>query len=119
MPVVISASHPSPSRRIPLHVHGSSRYYYDLGCEDALCKAKAASCQAGVRTKRRAERVLIDGRMIHPRLADIDTDAPARHGTVYGRYGYGCQCAFCEDAATPRLPRLPARLADPDLEMTG
>jgi hypothetical protein len=33
--------------------------------------------------------------MIHPRLAPVDTDVPARHGTVYARYGYGCECADC------------------------
>jgi len=40
--------------------------------------------------------------MIHPRLADIDTDAPARHGTVYGRYGYGYYSGTKRGEGEPR-----------------
>ena len=42
-----------------------------------------------IRRRRLAERVLIDGRLIHPR---------APHGTRGGRSNYGCQCDPCQTA---------------------
>lgn len=98
-------------------MHGSSRYYYDLGCNDLLCKAKAAACQAGVRTRRRARRVRINGLLVSPDLAPVGSDVPARHGTVYGRRGFGCKCADCKCAVN--LPNLPARLNTVPLETSN
>jgi hypothetical protein len=116
-----SRTQPSPSRQtlesIPLHTHGISRYYYDLGCNHHLCKAKAAACQAGVRTRRRARRVRINGLLVSPDLAPVGSDVPARHGTVYGRRGFGCKCLDCRSAVN--LPHLPARLKTIPLESSS
>jgi len=110
----------TPSRHdqepLPSYVCGRSRYYYDQGCRCLLCKAKAAACQASARAKRRTHRDPVDGRWVSHLLAPVDSDKPARHGTVYGRSSYGCECGDCKDATTPRLPKLPARLANLEME---
>ncbi len=38
---------------IPLHVHGSSKYYYDLGCQHPLCLKVASAAKAAYRARRR------------------------------------------------------------------
>ncbi|HEY2089568.1 MAG TPA: hypothetical protein VGH54_26540 [Mycobacterium sp.] len=83
------------------HNHGS-KYQYDLGCGNVLCRAAAAAAKARVRTKHRAERELVDGRWIHPKLAPSDSDKPARHGTMYAVRDFSCECVDCQ----PNLRRL-------------
>ena len=119
--MVRPAAQHTPSRHdhdlLPSYACGRSRYNYDKGCRCLLCKAKVAACQASARAKRRAQRDRIDGRWVSRLLAPVDSDKPARHGTEYGRYAYYCECVACEDA--PRLPKLPAHLPVPSLELTG
>jgi hypothetical protein len=85
-----------PGEYIPVHTHGSSKYYRDLGCLHPLCVAKASMAKAANRARRRAERVKIDGRMVHPDLAAADSDSPRRHGTRYARTTFGCECLQCK-----------------------
>lgn len=47
------------------------------------------SRQQQVRNERRAERILVDGRLIHPR---------AKHGTASSYAHFGCQCKPCTAA---------------------
>jgi hypothetical protein len=49
----------------------------------------SAVSQASLRQRRRAERILIDGRLVHP-------DAP--HGRPVGYRHWGCQCELCSTA---------------------
>jgi hypothetical protein len=91
---------------IPLHVHGSSKHYYNLGCTDLRCIAKASAAKAANRARRRAERVRVDGRMVHPDLAPVDSDSPRRHGTKYARTTFQCECEHCR----PVLAALPGTL---------
>lgn len=81
---------------IPIHPHGLSKYYYDKGCTHPLCLRAAARAKAANRARRRAERVLVDGRWIHPDLAAFDSDSPRRHGTQYARTTFQCQCEHCK-----------------------
>jgi hypothetical protein len=41
----------------------------------------------------RAQRIMVDGVLIHPR---------AKHGTVYGYNRFSCQCRACRDANRER-----------------
>jgi len=73
----------------------------------AILRARGVAVQPGTnapaigersmrRQKRRSQRNLIDGRLVHP-------DAP--HGTDTGYIDYGCQCVPCSAAHAAALER--------------
>lgn len=93
----------SPAEHIPVHTHGTSKYYRDLGCTHPLCIAVASLAMAAYRGRRRAERVRVDEHWEHPGLAAFDSENPRRHGTKYARTGFGCECLYCK----PNLVAVP------------
>lgn len=85
-----------PAEHIPVHVHGTSKYYYNLGCTHPLCVAVAALAKAANRARHRSNRVRVDGHWEHPDLKPFDSDSPRRHGTQYARSTFGCECTYCK-----------------------
>jgi hypothetical protein len=102
-------------RALPEHEHGSSVYWYNLGCCDPACRAKGTEARrksrAAKHARRRPHRFLIDGevqvRMVHPGLHPPNSDKPNRHGTILARKGYRCDCPTCA-AIHPTSRRLEA-----------
>uniref|UniRef100_UPI003F498CFE hypothetical protein n=1 Tax=Pseudonocardia sp. CA-138482 TaxID=3240023 RepID=UPI003F498CFE len=87
-------------------MHGVSRYYYDLGCGHKLCRQKAATAKRATRANHKAARRQVNGRWVHAQLAPADSTAAARHGTVYARATFGCECEECRPPGTLCLPFL-------------
>ncbi len=100
-------------RAIPEHEHGSSVYWYNLGCNDPACRARGTEARqksrAQKQSKRRKGRFIIGGevlvRTFHPDLHPAGSDKPNRHGTVLGRKEYRCDCPLCA-ATHPTSRRL-------------
>ena len=86
---------PGVVAKILNHVFGS-KHYYDQGCRCTDCRKWSCTAKRELRHKRRTERVLVDGVLIHPALHPVDSDEAARHGTAYGRREFACECAPCK-----------------------
>lgn len=69
--------------------HGTPNGYGWHRCRDTCCRNAASARRRRLRRARRAERVLIDGRLVHPK---------APHGTAGGMQNWGCQCDPCRTA---------------------
>jgi len=71
-------------------IHGTTTGYtfYACRCLDCLAASRAASRARQQRL--RAERVEVDGRLVHPR---------APHGTHNGYTSWSCRCPPCTEAA--------------------
>ncbi|MDF2969263.1 MAG: hypothetical protein K0Q93_3041 [Nocardioidaceae bacterium] len=78
---------------------------YRKGCRCDSCKAIHLGEQRAIRQRRRAERVEVDGALVHP---------SAKHGTASG-YGYfACRCPACtrnnrEGVASRKASGVPGR----------
>lgn len=73
----------------PIH-HGRYTTYANGKCRSCVeCKAAHAVKMAALRRSRYAERVIENGRWVHPQ---------ARHGTANGYNHFGCRCEPCEEA---------------------
>lgn len=98
-------AHPDHTEPIPDHEHGSSTHWANLGCTHPKCLAVRNQAKKRNREDRKQARVYIpqvmpDGRTemrwVHPALAPHNSTNPRRHGTVYGRREFGCDCPHCE-----------------------
>ncbi len=69
--------------------HGSASTYANYGCRCMPCVVASRRKHETHRQRRMAERVLIDGRLVHPR---------APHGTTNGYSYYSCRCTACTDS---------------------
>lgn len=69
--------------------HGKYHTYTNHKCKCEPCVTAWRDWSRNLRRRRLAERVLVNGRLIHPR---------APHGTRGGRSNYGCQCLPCRVA---------------------
>jgi hypothetical protein len=76
---------------VPLS-HGSATSY-NRGCPCDLCKAKNTARNTTLRTRRMAQRVLINGRLVAPL-------PPEKHGKQSTYSNWGCRCIPCTDANT-------------------
>lgn len=74
--------------------HGSENGYRNVGCRCQPCRDAHARYQREKVAKRMAERIEIDGRLVHPR---------AEHGRPTSYYNYRCQCRDCTDAAAEQV----------------
>lgn len=64
--------------------------------------AVAYPSQGGLGARRRAQRVLVDGRLVHPE---------ANHGSNYAYTDYFCRCVPCSDAHNVAMAERKARKA--------
>lgn len=83
---------------VPPAPHGKSSGYGSWGCRCELCSefhraTMRSNTQKQHRLNRLAERVSVDGVLIHPN---------AQHGTGTGNKYYGCQCEACFGASAER-----------------
>lgn len=65
--------------------------YVNRKCRCTVCVEDHRAHIAEVRQKRRAERVLVGARLVHPR---------AKHGLCSSYQNYGCRCEPCTAAAS-------------------
>lgn len=70
--------------------HGTATGYVAYGCRCAACGRANTKRALSWRTRRAAERVLVDGRLVHPH-------AP-QHGTRSSYCNYSCRCEPCSEA---------------------
>lgn len=76
-----------------MSAHGTTTTRYDAGCRCGPCREAKRDYIARRRSRLRAERIVVDGHLCHPK---------APHGTRQGRVYYGCECALCGAlASTP------------------
>lgn len=75
--------------------HGEYSTYSNGRCGCQRCKAAFAAKMRSLRQARHAERINVNGRLIHPN---------ATHGTTTGYVYYGCQCEACTIANRHRRP---------------
>lgn len=98
--------------------HGATAYR-DRGCRCDTCREAHAEKQRGGTERRRASRVLVDGRLVAPLPAE-------KHGRWSTYVNYSCRCDPCVQAgsavnarnnAARRAAREPVRLGEllPDL----
>jgi hypothetical protein len=80
--------------------HGTTNGYGNRRCRCGPCKDAHRVAKQGVRAERYAERVLVDGLLIHP---------AATHGRFASYTNYGCRCVPCTRDATAHHARLRAR----------
>jgi len=78
--------------------HGSDAEY-GAGCRCEYCCQAHRVYNAELRAKRMAERVLVNGRLVHPK---------PKHGTTNGYFHYGCRCVDCTAARTAAQKRVAA-----------
>lgn len=74
------------------HVPSESRYNHGCSCDG--CRAAHTRYKRAQRWEHMAERVLVDGHLIHP---------SAPHGTRNGYGFYGCRCSSCRAINTQTL----------------
>ncbi len=99
----------APLGSMPDHKPGDPSAYAH-GCRrHHACRYAHAQWKQKKRDERRAERInipqvlpdgkTVENRWVHPALAPADTPGtPARHGTVYGRAEFACDCPPCRTA---------------------
>jgi len=90
--------------RVPIP-HGTVTGYTYHRCRCAPCAEASAAANRDRDLRRMAERVVVDGRLVHP-------DAP--HGTMTGHRRFGCRCEHCARAEVRARRPLEAVQADPD-----
>ncbi|MCZ4557939.1 hypothetical protein O4215_20470 [Rhodococcus maanshanensis] len=73
----------------PTLEHGTYSTYTNHGCTCAACTTANARYHGNQRSRRRAERITIDGRLTHP---------TCKHGTASSYSNYCCRCEPCTDA---------------------
>jgi hypothetical protein len=83
---------------------------YTSGCRCTECKAAMAAYQRSYKAHKLAERVLVDGFLMHPR---------APHGTSGGHSNWGCSCAPCREAWAAECRRMKANRAAKSFEFEG
>ncbi len=81
------------------HNPSHSRYVHGCPCDE--CRAAHAKYKRGKLWERMNERVLVDGRLVHPR---------APHGTRSGYQNWGCRCVPCTRANTEAMAARRERL---------
>jgi hypothetical protein len=86
----------------PDYPHNNSTYC-NLGCRCATCTAAHRRYKGDLRAQRLAQRVLVDGRLVHPH---------ARHGEAASYHNWGCRCPACTEATRVRYGR-PRRAGAP------
>ena len=69
--------------------HGKQWVYNSYACRCIPCTKANTEYIAQTRKTRYAERVMIDGALVHPR---------ARHGSGTSYISYGCRCMPCTEA---------------------
>lgn len=70
-------------------VHGSASTYVNHRCRCKQCCQAHTEKVADLRRRRREERVLVDGRLVHP---------TAEHGKDTTYQNYACRCEPCTTA---------------------
>lgn len=71
--------------------HGTLNGYSNIRCRCDLCREAGAIENRKQKTRRLANRVVVDGVLIHPF---------ACHGTETGYRNWGCRCDLCTEAAS-------------------
>lgn len=69
-----------------MSAHGTQSRYITGGCRCVPCTVAATEAHATRRIIRASERILVDGRLIHP---------GATHGNTSGYTYYSCRCHPC------------------------
>lgn len=80
--------------------HGQFWTYLNHKCRCDPCKAANNQASTTTRLKRYAERVEVDGRLVHPK---------ATHGQASSYRNKGCRCQPCTTAHSVNLARRRAR----------
>jgi len=76
-------------------VHGKVASYTVGGCRCDECREALRAYTARVRARRRAQRVIVNGR---PFAAVDSSGDPLTHGTPYTYQNWGCRCPACSNA---------------------
>lgn len=89
------ADWPKPTGRT-----SGTAYSYRQGCRCERCSEANADYRRGLRTTRMSQRVMVNGRWVHPQ---------APHGTPTAVQTYGCRCDVCRTEERQRREANPLR----------